>query len=141
MIMKKIASNVLVLCGTGILLGHRLTGYAEGMWCLPGGHTNEDEKPDQCASRELYEEAGVSGDGQKVFLTINEIDERDEFCHYFSYLKISKKSDDWFKNNEPDKFYSWSLFDYSDIPSNIIVTHKMAIDYFFSDVYMKKWRN
>lgn len=138
MIMKKIASNVLVLCGTRILLGHRRTGYAEGMWCLPGGHTNEDEKPDQCALRELYEETGVLINGQKVFLTINEINERDEFCHYFSYLKIRKKSDDWFKNNEPNKFYNWSLFDYSDIPSDTIVTHKMAIDYFFLKYLHKK---
>jgi 8-oxo-dGTP diphosphatase len=35
------------------------TGYRDGYWCLPGGHIEKDENPEEAASREGLEEAGV----------------------------------------------------------------------------------
>lgn len=132
--MRKNACNILVVHDKKILLGHRRTKYANGLWCLPGGHVKKGEIFEECGFRELYEETGVIDKNQKYFLTIGENVKKDTFFHHFLCIKIGKRRGDWFVNKEPEKFYEWSLFDYNNIPAEIITTHKLAIDYFFLEL-------
>ncbi|MDD2766271.1 MAG: NUDIX hydrolase [Candidatus Moranbacteria bacterium] len=129
---NRIACNTIVLCGNKILLGCRRKKYAKGMWCLPGGHLNLGESLDKCFSRELYEEVGVVGSGQVPFLIVEEVSEKYIFYHFFAYLRIKRKRAGWFVNKEPKNFSCWLLFDYKDIPDEMITSHRLAADYLFS---------
>jgi 8-oxo-dGTP diphosphatase len=44
-----------------LLLVQRAVEPGKGKWCLPGGFQETDETPEQCALRELREEAGIGG--------------------------------------------------------------------------------
>lgn len=44
-------------------------GDFPGFWCLPGGHTEGDETPEQTAERETIEELGFLPDGTRTVLT------------------------------------------------------------------------
>lgn len=44
-----------------LLLVQRAVEPGKGKWCLPGGFQETDETPEQCALRELREEAGIAG--------------------------------------------------------------------------------
>jgi 8-oxo-dGTP diphosphatase len=53
--------------GTGyhiLLIGRKNKPFAhsDGFLCLPGGHVNYGEDPNDCALRELYEETGLKTD-------------------------------------------------------------------------------
>ncbi|MDY6862723.1 MAG: NUDIX hydrolase [Thermodesulfobacteriota bacterium] len=47
--------------GRKILLVKRSEEPARGKWCLPGGFIEADEKPEDAALRELFEETGLKG--------------------------------------------------------------------------------
>jgi ADP-ribose pyrophosphatase YjhB (NUDIX family) len=50
-----VASVYIVKDGKVLMIHHKKMG----MWLPPGGHTNENELPTECAVREAKEEAGV----------------------------------------------------------------------------------
>ncbi len=50
-----VASVYIVKDGKVLMIHHKKMG----MWLPPGGHTNENELPTECAIREAKEEAGV----------------------------------------------------------------------------------
>ena len=56
---KKLLSLVYVRRGTQILLGLKKRGFGQGKWNGFGGKLEEGESMEQCARRELQEEAGI----------------------------------------------------------------------------------
>jgi 8-oxo-dGTP diphosphatase len=59
-----------------ILLMKRQNSHGHGTWCVPGGHLEYGETPQECAIREAMEETGVSI-ANPTFLTIT----NDIFAH------------------------------------------------------------
>lgn len=52
-------SSIAVMSSDGhLLMGKRRDN---GLWTLPGGHADPGESPEDCARRELWEEAGLTG--------------------------------------------------------------------------------
>jgi 8-oxo-dGTP diphosphatase len=56
----KVAVGVIVLKGAQVLLIRRSKPPKMGQWSLPGGHLEMGETLRACASREVYEETGLS---------------------------------------------------------------------------------
>jgi 8-oxo-dGTP diphosphatase len=56
----KVAVGIIVLKGAQVLLIRRGKPPKMGQWSLPGGHLEMGETLRACASREVYEETGLS---------------------------------------------------------------------------------
>jgi 8-oxo-dGTP diphosphatase len=55
----QVGVGVIVRNGDRILLMKRQNSHGDGTWSMPGGHLEYGESPEECAIREVEEEAGV----------------------------------------------------------------------------------
>jgi 8-oxo-dGTP diphosphatase len=120
--------NVFVIKNGQLLLGKRKNIYGSGSWNLPGGHLEKNEKMEDGALRELFEETGLKGE-RAVFLNlVNDIREDEH------YLQIGFFVEDFsgeVQVSEPDRCERWEWFDFDDLPKEIFVAHKKQIASFF----------
>ncbi len=55
-IKRFVTSGLIIWNNSVLLIEHR----KYGRWMLPGGHIDENERPDEALSREIFEELGIS---------------------------------------------------------------------------------
>lgn len=60
-------------------------GRETGKWSFPKGHMNENEKPLECARREICEETGLTELGEPVY------DNRVGYGHYYVFVMSERK--------------------------------------------------
>lgn len=56
----RVGLGVIVTRGSEVLLVRRRNVHGDGTWSTPGGHIDFGETPEDCASREVFEETGVT---------------------------------------------------------------------------------
>jgi 8-oxo-dGTP pyrophosphatase MutT (NUDIX family) len=56
-----------------ILILERAAGAVIGFWSLPGGLLDDGESPEDCARRELFEEAGLRLAGPLTLVAVNKV--------------------------------------------------------------------
>ena len=56
-----------------ILILERAAGAMIGFWSLPGGLLDAGESPEDCARRELFEEAGLRAAGPLTLVAVNKV--------------------------------------------------------------------
>lgn len=97
-----------------VLLGKRINCYGEGQWAPPGGHLEKGESLEACATRELFEEAGL-----KVlsFHKYNWVRDYLEDQHYIIHLLFVDMWEGEVKLMEPEKCEGWHWFDWDKLPS------------------------
>jgi 8-oxo-dGTP diphosphatase len=93
-----------------ILVGKRKGSHGEGSWAFPGGHLEFNEKPLECALRELEEETGVERKNvlswEEIGFT-NDIFEK-EGKHYITiFLELVIRNNTEIYNMEPEKCEKW----------------------------------
>jgi len=120
--------NVLILSNRGLLLGKRKNAVAAGSWGLPGGHLETNEKLEQCASRELYEETGLRCEKFEFLNVVNQPQKKNG--HYFQFLFLAKNWKGKPKVKEPNKCEEWKWFQLDRLPRNITYAHKKSIEIF-----------
>lgn len=109
-----------------VLLGKRLSKHGTGTWAPPGGHLEFGETPEQCASRELFEETGLKIPSVKFeyFALTNDIFTNEE-KHYVT-IHCRAKYDDSIANfidvKEKDKCETWEWFDLKKLPSPLFLS-------------------
>ena len=106
----------LVKDGKQILLGKRKAAHGSGEYALPGGHLELGESFEECALRELAEEAGSNIKVKKVsFLCLTNL-RRYAPKHYADIGVLAE----WKSGNptvmEPDKKEDWQWYDLDDLP-------------------------
>ena len=87
-----------------ILLGKRKNGYGEGLYGIPGGRVEGEEKLVDCARREVKEEVGIDIDVNEYVGVVREFQKTYNFIH-FGF--VEKDVDDKVYNPEPDKCEGW----------------------------------
>lgn len=133
----KVGVGVLIVKDSKVLLGKRKGAHGAGGWCFPGGHLEYGESVEECARRELLEEAGIEAGDMIVGPYTNDIFEEEE-KHYITLYIIGKYKDGEPKVCEPDKCEGWDWFDWDNLPDNLFapVARLKSTDFKISD-YLK----
>ena len=79
----RVGVGVLVRRGNELLLVLRRNVHGDGTWSTPGGHLEFGEAPEDCAVREVREEAGVEIEGVRFLGVTNDVFEA-EGRHYIT---------------------------------------------------------
>jgi len=117
-----------------ILLGERQGSHGEGQLSLPGGHLEYGETYDECVSRELEEEVGISFPGQyeKVGFSEDFFGEKQYTTLYFAVKNVDPNIK--VRNMEPDKCKGWKWYHISQVPNNLFCDSYEQIQSLFQKV-------
>lgn len=117
----RVGVALIVRKGNSVLLHKRKGKHAPGTYAFPGGHLEMWEAFEECALRELREEAGKKIKVKDVnFFTITNDMFFDEGKHSITIILNS----DWVsgepKITEPEKCESWGWYDWNDLPQPLM---------------------
>ena len=121
----------LALCvvrGSKVLLHMRKGSHAADMWAFPGGHLEMWESWEECALRELKEEAGkIVVTTPKFWTAKNTFFQKDK-KHYVVIFMLSHWKSGQATVEEPNKCECWEWFDwYDNMPSPLMPGIKMLV--------------
>ena len=115
-----IGVGVMVWQGDRLLLGKRISPYRENSWQFPGGHLEFGETVEDCASREVQEEAGIEvhsitpcGYTNDVFI--------DADRHYVTLFVCAEYGSGDVRVMEPDKCEQWQWFRPDQLPQPLFM--------------------
>jgi len=111
----KVGVGVIVIKDGKVLLGKRKNSHGEGTWSLPGGHLEFNEGLEECAQREVFEEAGVRIKNIRMGTFTNDIFEK-EGKHYITLFVVSEFDSGEVEVREPEKCEKWRWFEWNDLP-------------------------
>ena len=103
-----------------ILLGKRKNAHGEGNWCPPGGHLEFGEEVEECAKREVLEEAGIEISDLKIKTITNDV-YKEENKHYITIHVFANYKSGEIKILEPDKCEEWEWFSWDEFPKNLFL--------------------
>jgi mutator protein MutT len=105
--------------GGQILLGRRCnTGFADGAWHLPSGHTEDGEPATAALIRESAEEIGVTIDPVEVRF-VHLMHHRTDSGRIALFFEVTRWDGEPV-NREPDKCAGWDWFALTDLPTDMI---------------------
>ncbi len=110
----KVGLAVIVMKDGKILIGKRRGSHGHGTWHMPGGHLEFGETLEECARREVEEEAGIEIENIKVLALTNDIFEK-ELKHYITVWMIADWKSGEPKVMEPDKCERWEWKSWEEI--------------------------
>jgi 8-oxo-dGTP diphosphatase len=103
-----------------VLLGKRLNSHGAGTWSFPGGHLEVNETWEECAEREVLEEANIKISNLKFADVTNDIF-IEEKKHYITIFMVSDYNSGTLRINEPDKCEEWAWFRWNDLPESLFL--------------------
>jgi 8-oxo-dGTP diphosphatase len=112
--------GVLVLRGERVLLGRRRSGHDTDTWQPPGGHLEFGESVEQCAQREVQEEAAIEIDDMRLGPYTNDLFVADD-RHYISLFVIARHVGGQPRAVEPDKTADWDWFEWDSLPEPLFL--------------------
>lgn len=118
--------GVIIFSGNNVLLGKRLSKHGEETWGFPGGHLEEDETIESCATRAVEEETG---------LKLLQLYPAPSVCDYFpeknveytTTFVIAPYPGGLPEVKEKDKCAEWQWFDWSNLPEHLFKPIKTLI--------------
>jgi 8-oxo-dGTP diphosphatase len=111
----RVGIGVIVLRDGLVLLGRRLGAHGAGTWALPGGHLEFGESIEQCAAREVMEEAGLAIHDIVPGPYTSDVFAREE-KHYVTLFVLAACRVGEPQLREPDKCSAWRWFRWSELP-------------------------
>lgn len=102
----RVGVAVIVYAADGrVLIGKRGSSHGKGLWGFPGGHLETGESPEDCARREVREEAGIEVTNVRLAGVTNDIFETGK--HYITLFMACDHAGGAVTNCEPDKLEGW----------------------------------
>jgi 8-oxo-dGTP diphosphatase len=122
----RVGIGVTILKDGKILLGKRKGSHGQGEWASPGGHLEYMESFTECILREVAEECGLTIQNIRFqFLANMKEYAPKHYCHIGMLA-------DWKAGEpqvlEPEKCTEWRWFDLNELPENIFVASRWAIE-------------
>jgi 8-oxo-dGTP diphosphatase len=115
-----IGVGVLVWKDDRLLLGKRISAHSENSWQFPGGHLEFGETVEDCARREVAEEAGITicnvvpgGFTNDVFI--------DAEKHYVTLFVSAEYESGTPTVMEPEKCEQWQWFKWNELPAPLFM--------------------
>jgi 8-oxo-dGTP diphosphatase len=112
--------GVMVWDGDRLLLGKRISAHSENSWQFPGGHLEFGETVEDCARREVAEEAGITitnirprGFSNDVFIDADK--------HYVTLFVSAEYDSGEPTVMEPDKCEQWQWFSWGQLPEPLFL--------------------
>lgn len=117
-----------------ILMGKRLSEHGYGTWAVPGGHLEIGENPKHAAMRELLEETGIKVPQEDfvLFAITNDLFQNEQNIlvnHYITLHYVAYDISDIPKVMEPDKCEKWMWHSMYNLPSQLFLPTKNALEY------------
>jgi 8-oxo-dGTP diphosphatase len=116
----RIGIGVIVIKGKKVLLGKRKGSHGAQTWNFPGGHLDFGETPQECAQREVWEEAGIEIKDLKLGSYTNDIFKK-EGKHYITIFVIAQYKSGRVKIKEPEKCEQWRWFTWNNLPQPLFL--------------------
>jgi len=105
------------------LIQKRIGAHGEGTWCLPGGHLEYGETPEQTAARETKEEVNVDIQNAKVVGVTNDF-MPDHEKHYITIFVEAEYAGGEARIMEPDKLTEIRWCEMDDLPEPLFIPFK-----------------
>jgi 8-oxo-dGTP diphosphatase len=116
----KVGVGVIVIKDGKVLLGKRKNAHGHGKWSFPGGHLELNEKAEDCAKREVMEEAGIEIKNIRYGPYTNDIFKKEK-KHYITIFIVADYHSGDVRVMEPDKCEMWSWFSWNHLPKPLFV--------------------
>jgi 8-oxo-dGTP diphosphatase len=132
----KVGIGVLIFNNGKILLGKRSGSHGEGSWSPPGGHLEFGEKLEECAKREVKEEAGI--DIRDVEFTghiTNDVFKK-EGKHYIT-IHMEGTYCGGTLNTNLNEYTAMELFEWNNLPKPLFLPFKNLVKSEYNPVKKK----
>src|SRR3990167_11492692 len=116
----KIGIGIMILKDDKVLLGRRKGSHGEGEYAFPGGHLEYMESFEDCAKREVMEEAGIKIKNIAFVRIVNLQDYAPK--HYVHIGLTAEWESGEPKVLEPDKCAGWGWYSLDALPSPLFKT-------------------
>jgi 8-oxo-dGTP diphosphatase len=104
-------------------MGKRVSNHGKGTWSLPGGFLEHGETFEECAKREMLEEAGVKIKNVRFYTSVNNIF-HDEKKHSITIFMFSDWASGKPRTLEHDKFVDVGWFSVDKLPKPLFLPMK-----------------
>ncbi|MBI5654370.1 NUDIX domain-containing protein [Candidatus Uhrbacteria bacterium] len=111
----KVGVGVWIVKDGKVLLGKRKNAHGNESWAAPGGHLEWFESPEECALREVAEEAGIEIVNLRSMTFTNDVF-LDEDKHYITLAVVADYVSGEPQVLEPDKCERWEWFSWDELP-------------------------
>jgi len=137
--------GVMILRDGKVLLGKRSINpetadselHGEGTWTMPGGKLEFGETFEDGAYREVFEEAGIKINKEKIkFISIS--NDRVEDAHFVTLGFLCKEFEGEAETKEPDEITEWGWFPLNELPNPIFFCSQEVLDNYLAKVMYKK---
>lgn len=122
----KTGIGVFVVKDNKVLLGRRKGSHGQGEWAFPGGHLEYGETFEECARREVREEAGIEIKNVCFQYLANA---RAYWPKQYTHVNLMADYDRGeVQLREPERCEQWQWFDVNDMPRPLFTFVALALE-------------